>query len=711
LIRSLLQQWLPLSAAVLSAVCSELPASDQISPEKIRGLFDTKTSPNLRESSSQIIKTGSIDTDSAVVVFVSKLFAVEKQQIASFNNSRNAESANFRVGFKNGALTDEEVEKLRQRVLDMKNVRFESEIETKSIDEIDTQSSQNVDADRFVLLAFARIYSGTLTAGQNVYVLDENTGGVSGPENQSPFVVESIYSMMGREFLPLQKTYAGNIVALSGEKLIDRLTGKVAALTSPMIDFAPFADLHFYAEPIVRVVVRPKNASDLSKMSEILKFISKIDPMIRTYVEQTGEHILATAGEMHLQKCIDDLTKRYSKLELNFSEPIVPFAETIVKEEEKTAGGGVKKKKNVEMWTANKQISVNVRAAPLPLSIIEILNHNDALLDRIDFAQQNPEALSSKDAEQFLDDVEKFYCELKTAFEKEGKKWKSAHSAVWSFGPRKARCNILFNKIPEYEKNRPNFWQFLYQKITNFSKTERTFDFGFPGSSSSNVRDCDQSFINGFRSLCQAGPLCSEILYGVGFFVENWSQQDDVTTTTTNNTENSCETIDQYGPLSGQLLTTVKEACKASFQAQNQRLMAAMYACTIRCTTEVLGKVYSVLNKRNGKVIGEEMNEGTNLFEISAVLPVIESFGFADEVRKKTSALASPQLVFSHWEVIGVDPFWVPTTQEELEHFGTKADTANRALKYMNMVRKRKGLEVDEQVVEFGTKQRTLIKK
>ncbi|MED6256388.1 Elongation factor-like GTPase 1 [Ilyodon furcidens] len=62
------------------------------------------------------------------------------------------------------------------------------------------------------------------------------------------------------------------------------------------------------------------------------------------------------------------------------------------------------------------------------------------------------------------------------------------------------------------------------------------------------------------------------------------------------------------------------------------------------------GRVYGVLGKRDGRVLHEEMKEGTGMFIITAVLPVAESFGFADEIRKKTSGLASPQLVFSHWE-------------------------------------------------------------
>ena len=61
--------------------------------------------------------------------------------------------------------------------------------------------------------------------------------------------------------------------------------------------------------------------------------------------------------------------------------------------------------------------------------------------------------------------------------------------------------------------------------------------------------------------------------------------------------------------------------------------------------------------------------------------------------------------------MIDTDPFWVPTTEEELELYGDKGDSVNRAHLYMNAVRKRKGLAVSEKVVEFATKQRTLSRK
>ena len=61
--------------------------------------------------------------------------------------------------------------------------------------------------------------------------------------------------------------------------------------------------------------------------------------------------------------------------------------------------------------------------------------------------------------------------------------------------------------------------------------------------------------------------------------------------------------------------------------------------------------MYAVLGKRRGRVLHEDLQEGSSLFLVKAVLPVIESFGFAEEIRKRTSGLASPQLRFSHWEV------------------------------------------------------------
>lgn len=112
--------------------------------------------------------------------------------------------------------------------------------------------------------------------------------------------------------------------------------------------------------------------------------------------------------------------------------------------------------------------------------------------------------------------------------------------------------------------------------------------------------------------------------------------------------------LHRFGPFSGQLMSAVKEGCRRAFLLQPVRLMAAMYTCEIQATAEVLGRMYAVISKREGRVLKEEMKEGSDVFDVTAVLPVAESFGFAEEIRKRTSGLANPQLVFSHWEVGGI---------------------------------------------------------
>lgn len=34
-------------------------------------------------------------------------------------------------------------------------------------------------------------------------------------------------------------------------------------------------------------------------------------------MQETGEHVIVTAGEVHLQKCLDDLRERYQPTILN----------------------------------------------------------------------------------------------------------------------------------------------------------------------------------------------------------------------------------------------------------------------------------------------------------------------------------------------------------------------------------------------------------
>ena len=88
--------------------------------------------------------------------------------------------------------------------------------------------------------------------------------------------------------------------------------------------------MKFSVSPVVRVAVEAKNPSDLPKLVEGLKrwvvsvdvwgsartrFLSRLaksDPMVLCTIEESGEHIVAGAGELHLEICLKDLEEDHA---------------------------------------------------------------------------------------------------------------------------------------------------------------------------------------------------------------------------------------------------------------------------------------------------------------------------------------------------------------------------------------------------------------
>jgi len=91
--------------------------------------------------------------------------------------------------------------------------------------------------------------------------------------------------------------------------------------------------MKFSVSPVVRVAVEPKNPSDLPKLVEGLKRLSKSDPLVQCTIEESGEHIVAGAGELHLEICIKDLQDDFmGGAPIIVSEPVVSFRETVIEE-------------------------------------------------------------------------------------------------------------------------------------------------------------------------------------------------------------------------------------------------------------------------------------------------------------------------------------------------------------------------------------------
>lgn len=238
-----------------------------------------------------------------------------------------------------------------------------------------------------------------------------------------------------------------------------------------------------------------------------------------------------------------------------------------------------------------------------------------------------------------------------------------------------------------------------------------------PGDSL-EARDFSDKIAYAFQLATAQGPLCNEPVQGIAVFLEE--------VTVTPSTDDDSSARDKLGRLTGEVIKTVQQAIKQGFLDWSPRLLLAMYSCEIQAsstsllsihfhakltsqTAEVLGRVYDVLTRRRGLIISESLKEGTPFYSILSLLPVAESFGFSDEIRKRTSGAASPQLIFQGFEILDEDPFWVPFTEDDLEDLGELADKENVAKRYMDGVRRRKGLVVaGQKLVKDAEKQKTL---
>lgn len=57
--------------------------------------------------------------------------------------------------------------------------------------------------------------------------------------------------------------------------------------------------------------------------------MAKSDPMVQCIIEESGEHIIAGAGELHLEICLKDLEEDHACIPIKKSDPVVSYRETV----------------------------------------------------------------------------------------------------------------------------------------------------------------------------------------------------------------------------------------------------------------------------------------------------------------------------------------------------------------------------------------------
>ncbi|MET1101358.1 MAG: elongation factor EF-2 [Pyrodictiaceae archaeon] len=167
------------------------------------------------------------------------------------------------------------------------------------------------------LVATGRIFSGTLRAGEEVYLLNAR--------RSSRVLQVSIY--MGPDREVVDEIPAGNIAAALG--LEDARAGETAVAVEYKDKMAPFEKLHYVSEPVVTVAIEPKDPRELPKLIDALHKLSIEDPNILVKInEETGEYLLSGMGPLHIEIALWWLKENFG-LEVKTSPPIVVYRETV----------------------------------------------------------------------------------------------------------------------------------------------------------------------------------------------------------------------------------------------------------------------------------------------------------------------------------------------------------------------------------------------
>merc|ERR1719499_781765 len=179
-------------------------------------------------------------------------------------------------------------------------------------------------SDKGRFYAFGRVFSGTIATGQKVRI--QGPGYKPGAkENLNVKSIQRTVLMMGRTTEQIADVPCGNTVALVG---VDAFILKSGTL-STFEDSHNIADMKYSVSPVVKVSVKPKDGKDLPKMVEGLKKLSKSDPLVVCTIEESGEHVIAGCGELHVEICLKDLREEYAQCDFTVSDPVVSYRETV----------------------------------------------------------------------------------------------------------------------------------------------------------------------------------------------------------------------------------------------------------------------------------------------------------------------------------------------------------------------------------------------
>jgi len=206
---------------------------------------------------------------------------------------------------------------------------------------IDPRSGKEISA--------GRLFSGTLKVGADVYL---NLA----KKNQK---IQQLFIYDGIKPEQIDEIGAGNVLAIAG------VNGEAGETVTSEPE-TPFEELRHIFEPVITKAIEVKKMSDLPKLIDILRKVSKEDPSVKVAInEETGESLISGMGELHLE-IIENRIVTEKGLDVKTSSPIVVYRETIEKESPELEGR-----------SPNKHNSFYMKVEPLEENIYQAIKSGD----------------------------------------------------------------------------------------------------------------------------------------------------------------------------------------------------------------------------------------------------------------------------------------------------------------------------------------------
>ncbi|MCU1337520.1 MAG: translation elongation factor 2 [Bryobacterales bacterium] len=162
-------------------------------------------------------------------------------------------------------------------------------------------------------LAFIRVYSGRLGAGDSVYSVAKRRKERIG----------RLVKMHANKREEITEVLAGDICAVVGLKSVstgDTICDEKAPVILESIDFPA---------PVIQLAIEPKTKADQDKLGMAIAKLVQEDPTLKVSTDpDTGQTILAGMGELHLEIIVDRMQREFS-VGANVGKPQVAYRETV----------------------------------------------------------------------------------------------------------------------------------------------------------------------------------------------------------------------------------------------------------------------------------------------------------------------------------------------------------------------------------------------